>query len=555
MKKKFNKIELSPTISEIYPVKIRFPDEENVYDFSQEFNDELSRIIAKVFYDRYFKLTKHARGRSFSGIRKFLLYLKENNVTKYLDLDKKCLAGFALWLDQQKFSLSTKYGHYNNIEVLLKDAKKVKNCPLKDLSIPANPFRNPTSERAVPNKLTEDQLKKVLSICYKKIDFYIQEFRTAQEKISELKTFFGLGGNFDRHDKYHVLHYFYKKYGYAPFSRELSHTEIAYISDIGGMNCILNGLTPDAHMLFPFYLVLMFELAANSDALRLINYDCVKEDPLFEDRCFIVWDKPRAALEQKRNVFKSKKYGAYKIIEMIKEITQHTRTFIKEEDKEFLFIVRGEMARKPFLVPHEQSFKWALDFFCKTNDLDFTFNPSDIRPTVLTEMYKARKDVVSVSKIANHKSINTTLLYIVDEEVKKENRKYLSEKQSNILDDILKISSVDNSTEIKRENAEAIGFTCKNPIVDKKVCVNWMAELTNPDLIIPADSQYLSKIIALENAINKAGKIMNQERFELIYKPILNVIEQQVLPHFSKQLIKESSALANKIILPLLEEY
>lgn len=557
MKKKFNKIEIPESLAEIFPIKVKFNDDQRnyFYDFSLLGDNEIHRAFAKVFYEKNSSLTKNTRNRTFGSINKFFNYLHGFNITKFNELNSLILASFATWLDTQKFSLNTKYHHYNSIENSLIDIKKIKNSPLLFLEIPTTPFKNPNSERTQPNKINSEKLKKILSICYLIIENQMQEFRTAQNKIIEVKHFLDNGGNFNWKDKYHIIYHFFTKYGYVPFSSRIDHHENEMFRNIGGVNILLNAITPDVHMLLPFYIILMFELAANSDALRKIQMNCVIDDPLFDDRCFIIWNKNRATEQQKRNVFKNKKFGAFQIINLIKEFTQHTRKLVNEEERNHLFICRGEMAKKPFLVPHEQSFKWAIDLFCKYNQLNFNFNPSDIRPSVLTELYKKSKDIVAVSKIANHKFIDTTLLYVVDDEIKKENRAYLSEKQNNIIIDILKVKEDFYEDLSKTANSVNVGFICKNPIIDKKVCINWMAELTNPELIIPANPIYLSRIIALKDSISKNRETMNKERFSLLYEPILIVINDQILTQFSTKLINEANVMAKKIKLPELGEY
>lgn len=552
MKKQFNKIEIPDKLPEIYPIKVKFDNQDYLYDFSLHVNNEISRFFAKVFYVRNSSLSNHTRERNFGSINKFFKFIEEKKISKITDITPVLIIAFATWLDTQNFALNTKYHHYNTIENSLYDIKKI-NDKIKNLEIPVNPFKDPNSERELSNKLSGEQLKQVLKICYEKVDNLMDNFRLAKQKIEEVNLLLQSGGEFNWKDKYHIIQYFFKKYGYVPFSTEISHHENEMFRNIGGVNHLLSAITPDVHMLLPFYLILMIELAANSDALRQIEIDCVNEDPLFEDRCFIVWNKGRSKDIQKRNVFKNKKYGAYEIINLLKEFTQHTRNKISAEEKKFLFICRGESSKKPLLLVHEKSFKLAVKLFCKENNLEFKFNPSDIRPTILTEFYKKRKDIVSVSKIANHKFIDTTLLYVVDEETKKENRTYLSEKQDTIISGILK-TKVDKE-DINIQNAKNIGFECKNPIVDKKVCINWMAELTNTELIIPDSPIYLSRIIALENAVIKTEKTMNKERFELLYQPILHVIQKEIKPKFSEKTIKESIKLAEKLELPILGDY
>lgn len=553
MKKQFNKIELPQSLNKIFPIKVRFEDSDIIYDFGKYFDSDITRAFAKIFYERCSKSRLGSREHMMGHANKFFTYLKEVGVLSFKDFDRKYLTSFAIWIDGKDISITTKYGIYQQIELYFKEIKKIKELNFSELKIPSNPFKKVNEDRKPPKTLSSEEIKKILSICYSKIDEIMQEFRYTQEKLMELDS---LGDyDFERKSIYHVTHYFYKKYGYLPLLTELPVTERIHIKKIGGVDEVNRRLCPNPHTLFPFYMVLLIELAANSDAIRQIKVDCITEDPLFEDRCFINWDKARAGKEQKRNVFKKKKYGAYQIIQYLKELTQHTRKHIKEEDKDFLFVIRGEYESNKISVVIPKRFNDEAQKFIKEHKLDFNFAPSDIRPTVLTEIYRARKDVVSVSKVANHKSINTTLLYIVNEETKKENREYLSGKQSEIFENILNKNDTQEDYLIDVDNAQNIGFSCKKPMVDKKVCVNWMAELTNPELIIPADSKYLSKIIALENSIKNAKNLMGKERFSLLYAPILNVIENEILPKFDKKIITKSKVLAKEIKIPLLEDY
>lgn len=551
MKKQFNKIVIPETLKEIFPIKVKFPDHKMVYDFGKYFDTDISRTFAKVFYEKCSKMVILSREGMFGTVNKFFTYLESVNVLTWQQFDRKLLTGFAIWIDNQELNISTKYSIYQKIEMYFKEIKKIKVLPFKNLNIPANPFTNSNENRKPPKTLTNEQIKIILSICYKKIDEIVNEFRLTQKKFKDLEL---SQEDFKRKDVYHVAYYFYKKYGYLPLLTELSVVEKNHIKKIGGVDEINSRLSPNANTLFPFYLVLLVELAANSDALRQIKIDCIKEDPLFEDRCFIIWDKARASSEQKRNVFKKKKYGAYQIIEMLKELTQHTRKYVKKEFENNLFIIRGENEKNKLSEVIPKRFNDEAQKFIKENNIDFIFNPSDIRPTILTEIYRVRKDVVSVSKIANHKNINTTLLYIVNEETKKENRQYLSEKQSKIIDNIINKENykIEDSENFGAEN---IGFSCNKPIKNNKACINWMAELTNPELIIPENSEYLSKIIALKNAIINTKMIMNKERFSLLYEPTLELIENDILNRFSKSIIEESEILAKNLEMPLLGDY
>jgi site-specific recombinase XerD len=552
MKKIFNVINLPEPLPEIHPIKVKFEDQDILYDFSIYGDTEIARLLAKVFLTQNSHLTKHTRGRAYQATKKFLKFLADNNLKKVIEINPQYLASYAHYLDIQNLSISTKYSTYNQIELMLTSAKKLPNKTILNFNIPSNPFRDIKKDRPTPKKITTENLKTILKICYEKIDFILADFRKTKEINSQLKDFFDNGGQFNKHDRNHIVYYFYKKYGYAPIAEKLEYEEKQLIRGLGNFSLLDNVLTPNVHALLPFYLVLVIELAGNSDAIRQINIDCIEEDPLFKDRASIVWNKNRATDIQKRNVLKNKKYGAYKIVEWVKEITENTRKQVDIEEKDFLFLSKAGQGKKLFGFVKDTVFKNACKMFCKENNLDFSFNPSEIRPTVLTEMYKKNKDVVAISKIANHKNIETTLLYIVDEETKKLNRASLSSAQDNMIEKIMKKKPIKNLIEINK--AKNIGFICENPIIDNKLCINWMNELTNPNLIIPENEKYLSKIIALKNEIIKVKEMINQERYKLLYEPTLLLIEEQILPKFNKKIIILATELSKKVKMPSLGE-
>ncbi len=554
MKKTFDKINIPEQLFEIHPIKIKFDNEEYIYDFSIYGDTKITRLCAKVFHEQNINLSPNTRERAYFATKKFLKFLSENNLCNTENITSQYLISYASYLDIQKISINTKYSNYNQVELIVSGAKKLKNNPLLNLKVPANPFRDIKEERPIPKKITPENLRKILSICYKQIDSFLEEFRSAKQEIKKLKEFFYNGGEFNKKDKYHIIYYFYNKYGYAPIAEQLDYEEKALIRSLRDFSILDNALSPNVYTLLPFYLVLLFDLAANSDALRQITLDCTEEDPLFEDRIFVLWNKNRATSLQKRNVLKNKKYGAYQVIKWVEEITENTRKQINEKEQKYLFICKGLYNSSLFKLVGQRGFEQAIKFFCEKNNLDFTFNPSDIRPTVLTEMYKKRKDVVSVSKIANHKNIETTLLYIVDEETKKLNRIGLAESQDLIVENIVKKEFPENKSNLIANDANSVGFNCKNPIINNKVCINWMNELINPNLIIPENEHYLSKIIALKNEILRVKNFMNNNRYELLYFPILTIINEEIIPIFSEKTIKKAIKLSDKVKIPSLGE-
>lgn len=554
MKKRFNKIDIPEKLSEIYPIKVIFEDNNYIYDFSKYSDNQISRWVSKLFFDKY-RILKHVtRYNTYFKLLDFLLFLKNRGINKIEELEPINFIDYASYLNTKKSSSISKYEIYAEIKNLIESAKKENSTNLINFTIPTNPFSNKARVKNSDEKLNAEQLKEILKVCYEKIDTSVSYFREIQQKLKKIEKDLN-GGATEKKDELNSIYYFYQKYKVIPLEPFLSNTERSIAKRVGGIQKICEAISPDANLLLPFYLVLLIELAANADPIRLIKMDCIEEDPLFEDRCFIVWDKGRATQQQKRNCLKNKKYGAYQITKLVEELTKNIRDVATEDKKEYLFLFRSALYEKFDSTKLTRKFELALIHFVK-NNFDFQFGLKNIRQSVLTEMYRKRKDITSVSKIANHKDINTTLTYVADDVTREENRFYLANKQDIIIGNIInKRDGINNANCLSMSASEAIGFNCKNPIVNNKVCINWMQELTNPNLIIIDDEKYLSRILRLKEDLLMAKKLMNQERFDLLYAPTLALIENEIFPKFSISVVKKSEKLARELNSIYLGDY
>lgn len=558
MKKKYN-IEIQPDIKiDINPIKVKFNDDYKIYDFSIFSDTKIVRLFAQAFYNRYAQFTKNARNPAFNHLKIFFTYFNENYEHTFDMLTPKLLIGFATYLDSNlKYSLKTKYRYYNNLEIFLKEIIKLSDSPLKGLVLPNCPFRKVHTESKEKTKINNEQIKQILKICYQKIEESLNAFRLGQIFIE----------NYDKNKIINLLDskkiedvvpYFYHKYGYLPTLDYpyVTNQEAWLASEAGGAKLISSYIHPTTESLLPFYLVLLIELIGNTEAVKNIKINCIQEDILFSNRVDIIWEKPRANKPQKRNILKSKKYGAYQIIEMIKEYTSLIRPKLSVPNNEMLFIARGNTHKNPINIIQEHTFRYELKSFIK-NHFEFNFCLSDLRPSILTDIYNKRKDIVQVSKLANHSNINTTLGYVVDKHVKKENLLYISEKQNQMTYNLLNTNKqIKNDLDINNETiSENVGFACKNPIVKQKICINWMAELTNPNLIIPNNEKYLSKILKLKQKIEEQKNFINIEKYNLLYEPVIELIKNQILPQFNQKTINKAKKLIKETYIPSLEGY
>ena len=308
----------------IYPLIVRFENDAFSYDFSVAGDTELTRIFAYSFQMKYGAFGKDARSRSYLNTRDFLVYLKEQKITKKEELSTIHIIGYARYLDLKKeYSLYTKYRHYNNLEIIIKNIYNL-SIFINSFSIPKNPFKNPHIKTKEPNKLTLTELESLIELCQQKVDYYMGNFRLGKLYIKEVTDNIILNPDLilNKKDIKHVIFYFYNKFGYLPVgNHKLSHSEQHMISNNGGIDYLCSFLHPDINILTPFYLLLLIELAGNPGPIRDIQVNCIEADPLLDKQVFIEWEKGRASKTQRRNVLKNKKYGAYQIIEFLKEIT------------------------------------------------------------------------------------------------------------------------------------------------------------------------------------------------------------------------------------------
>ena len=86
----------------IYPLIVRFENDAFSYDFSVAGDTELTRIFAYSFQMKYGAFGKDARSRSYLNTRDFLVYLKEQKITKKEELSTIHIIGYARYLDLKK---------------------------------------------------------------------------------------------------------------------------------------------------------------------------------------------------------------------------------------------------------------------------------------------------------------------------------------------------------------------------------------------------------------------------------------------------------------------
>jgi len=68
--------------------------------------------------------------------------------------------------------------------------------------------------------------------------------------------------------------------------------------------------------------------------------------------------------------------------------------------------------------------------------------------------------------------------------------------------------------------------------------------LTDPGLVILNDARYLARVLQLQRHLQQARHEMRADRFDLVYVPLLELINDEILPRFADvQVVHEAEAL------------
>jgi hypothetical protein len=106
--------------------------------------------------------------------------------------------------------------------------------------------------------------------------------------------------------------------------------------------------------------------------------------------------------------------------------------------------------------------------------------------------------------------------------------------------------------------SHAMGFTCADPMAGRgprarpgELCPEWLWPFTDPGLVIPNDAQHLARVLQLQRHLREAWHQMRSERFDLIYRPLLGLINDDILPRFTDVKVMRDAELLADDLAPL----
>jgi hypothetical protein len=84
------------------------------------------------------------------------------------------------------------------------------------------------------------------------------------------------------------------------------------------------------------------------------------------------------------------------------------------------------------------------------------------------------------------------------------------------------------------------GFDCKDPLAGiapgtrrGQLCTNILGCFTCPNAIITGDTASLARLLQARDHLSAAATQIHPARWEVIYAPLLRILEEDILPRFT----------------------
>ena len=302
-----------------------------------------------------------------------------------------------------------------------------------------------------------------------------------------------------------------------------------------------------ASNMFPIYLMLMLKTGGNPEALRSLGLDCLEEHPYDSETIFFIWQKGRAHGDQKISSTKKGLNSIPGMVDLVLQMTALSRVRADSYERDYLFLTsnRGLISR----ASHQSLHDSLQEFQQRHNLPNFTFR--DIRKGISEIVMRKTQSTVAVKNVLQHKDLRTV-------------RSYLGERSHELSYEIVnrfqgQMIAASYFTETVPNNEDTLlGLACTNPSDSPyspkdKPCLEFMKCATCPNAIIIKDSPHqVAKIIraiaALETTVSNS--IYNADdigRCEKVYKPLLSILHQEIIPKIGKAVYKEAAMLATNL--------
>jgi hypothetical protein len=549
-----------------------------IIDFSSlPVPEDVRLALADAFWNHFGARSHQQILTLWAHVRIFARFVVECRSPQSLaDVHHELLVRYVEWLNAQHcgsgepWTKSTRAGAYTTLRMLLQWLVRCRPGALGELHFPFNPFpwRNRDSGRI--RRLCARDLRAILKACERDIT----ALRALRDRAERERA--AVGGDSDPCRSFGGLlkaidqHYG----GIVPSHQTLSgaghHAFRRVLLQHGGTKEVEPYLYPRAASLLPYYLAILIHTAGNPQPIAELSCDCLQLLPLLDDRQMLVWAKRRAGTTQRRSFRTTDPFEPPALVREIREWTRRLRPHASASARERLLLFKGARGVNAWSAATAKSV--IRDDFLPRHGLPH-FSLASIRPSVLSAFYRASGDLLEVKRLANHEHVGTTVRYVEAPEVEASHRVRIAALQRAFLGHISRPaaeaeraegaaphpSSASAPAAPRATAVSMFGFDCKDPLAGVapgtragEICTNFLGCFTCPNAIITTDPASIARLLQARDHLRGAAEQIHPARWELIYAPLLRILEEDILTRFAAAELARASH--RKGTLPALPE-
>jgi hypothetical protein len=527
--------------------KVFYDENRRVQVVYQLRTETLGAVIAEEIMEAFSDVTGHyncrSRDQAWRSVKKFVKYLciiGFSTSSREVDV----VSGFAEYLNKSDRLKKTNGTHYNIVKRIVSRIADESSQPA--WSNQGLIFKSFTREAECSrdNAVSAEDLKNISAACKKAISDIKRTFSIRKRLMSDTLP---AQEQYSQQDFKNLKKLIELEELGIWTQRQMASNGHATLGCSGLRKLIIcKELTLPS--VLPIYLMIMIQTAANPLSLMEINLDCLSNNPLDPNSAILLWEKNRASSPQRLSLLRAGNYSVPNLIQLVIEMTAPFRHLASAADKNLLFITRkGSKATRISVQSLHNYLKIFRDEHALTN---FTF--ADIRRAVAELVYERTRSVQEVTSILQHRKKVTTHSYLRSNAVTQYKYERLAEFQGRMLEVVSRSKSADFQT--------VLGFSCSEPLAGAvagsrkgEPCLEFLSCATCKNAIVPIDDPLaIARIVrAQEHLETLESESMldheSRERFEKVYRPILNIIKNEIMYRVSTSTLNAALAVKSTI--------
>ena len=539
-----------------------------VMDFSSlSLPADVRTALAEAFWLHFGVLAERALYLHWWNVRTFVRFAEESAAVHSLaDLNGDLLVRYVEWLNGQRRANGQPWGKssrsraYGTLRTLLQWLERCRPEILGGIEYPFNPFPWRNRDTRPVATMSARALRALLKACKSDIEKTRARRAAAHAERAgadaSVSTLGGLLNYIDRHFG-----------GVVPPVHRLTaageHAAGQALARFGGVKGVEPCLYPRLEVLLPYYLAILIHAAGNPEPIAEIERDCLQPLPLLHDREALVWFKARSNSMQRRTFSATDPFEPPSLVKEILDWNRRLRPMASADHRDRLFLYKHYSGVS---VLTTAAIRQHLKAFRERHGLAH-FSLASIRPSVLASFYRASGDIRKTQSLANHGHLATTIGYVDTPLVKARNDARIAALQGAFIEHVEQREDTAAVESPQAGPAEPpggavvsmFGFECRNPFEGiapgsrrGELCTNYMGCFTCPNAIIAQDPTTLARLLQARDHLRASAATLHPARWEAVYRPQLQILEQDILPRFGSD--QRASAQALMRTLPPLPQ-